>query len=321
MPQKQNPSFYRLHFSLAWVPLLMFLSWGDPALAQQVRANGLAVDVETQNPENLAALLADAGEARVVHLAGDPPEHPELFHQARLRLIQLLHREAGFDVLVLPVGIYEGVWADRRLLDDTVSLQDASLPFYRVWRQSPAFLEILDFVRQTGDQTPRLEVIGGLSRFHAAGKQLYGGHLAELFQGIVSDQTLSSIEELLAGRGRLTSKTAEFRRQALELVDGLLSAGGDVGTRLRERLGARELLLEHHVIVNMRTFIELEQIRAGDLEDDGTFATREKSRNLQWFLERYYPDRKLIYWEGRGASDDPLPTTVSVFRIDLSLGD
>ena len=291
-------------------------------MAQQVRANGIVVDTETdeQDPADLAPLLTQAREVRLVHLTGDPPDHAELFHRARLRLIQLLHQDAGFDVLVLPVGIYEGVWTDRRLLDDSVSLRDASLPLYRVWRQSPAFWEILGYLRKTGAETGRLEVIGGLSRFHAAGKVLYGEHLAELFRGILPEQTLLSIEELLAGRGRLSAQPAEFRTRALELVKGLLSAGGDIGPNLRERLDVRELLLEHHFLLNMRVFIELEQLRAGDWEDDGASATREKSRNLEWFLERYYAGRKLIYWEGRGASEDPLPTAEPVYRIELNLG-
>ena len=104
-------------------PLFMLHLGSGEAVAQQVRANGIVVDTETdeQDPADLAPLLAQAREVRLVHLTGDPPDQTELFHRARLRLIQLLHQDAGFDVLVLPVGIYEGVWTDRRLLDDSVA--------------------------------------------------------------------------------------------------------------------------------------------------------------------------------------------------------
>ena len=75
---------------------------------------------------------------------------------------------------------------------------------------------------------------------------------------------------------------------------------------------------EEHFLVNMKAFVELEMIRAGDIEDDGSFGQREKQRNLEWFLNEAYPERKIIYWEGRGANSEMPVSESDVFPIRIS---
>ncbi len=68
----------------------------------------------------------------------------------------------------------------------------------------------------------------------------------------------------------------------------------------------------------MKAFVELEKIRAGDFKDDGSVEQREKQRNLEWFLDEAYPERKIIYWEGRGPNSEMPVIEADVFPIHVS---
>ena len=269
--------------------------------AAGVAANGIAVG----SGGELGALVTLAAESRVVHLKGDSAEHEGLFHGARLDVIRALHETAGFDVLVLPVGIFEGAWLNARLREGA-SAEEASTPVYKVWRESEEFLEILRYAGESN-----LEITGGLCRYHASGKELYTPHLIEFLErtGLSEGGLADRIRELWGGRSRLSNATPDHRRRALALADDLVG-----------RVGGQGPLWEAHFLRNMKTFVELEMIRAGDATEPRDFGLEEKRQNLSWFLGEGYPDAKLIYWEGRGSSSE-LPTEATVFSVELTVID
>ena len=101
------------------------------------------------------------------------------------------------------------------------------------------------------------------------------------------------------------------------LAEALLKRFDESRAAFVEKYDERRVELERQFLVNMATFVELERVRAGEIEDDGSVALREKTQNLEWLLE-HYPDKKLIYWEGRGPAPQPdLPTDEKVVRVEL----
>jgi len=266
-----------------------------------VTANGIALDFG----ESLGPLAKLANEARVVHLKGDSPEHGELLHQARQEIIRTLQHQADFDVLVLPIGIFEGAWVNARLREGA-SAAEAATPVYRVWRESEEFLEILSYAREN-----QLEIAGGLCRYHASGKELYTHHLIDFFErsDLGTRGLADRIRALWGGRSRLTAATPSHRLSALALADELVAL-----------VEGSDHRWETHFLKNMKTFAQLEMIRAEDVSEDPDFGLEEKRQNLTWFLDEAYPDAKLIYWEGRGSSSE-LPTDVAVFPIELAVTD
>ena len=298
--------------------LVLLLTLSNAALGQTILANGHPIDAETDagDGSDIAPILAAAREARVVHLIGDDDEHEELLHRARGRLIRALQASAGYDVLVLPVGIFEGVVTDARLRQGE-SPSQAAAPLYRVWQQSEAFLELLQSL------AGRVEVIGGLCRFHATGKSLYAPHLLDFFSSAGADalgtELASEVERSWGGRSRLSRATPDERARARTLVDRVLERLAESERVLRERYGDRRVDLERHLLVNLRTFIELEQMRAGDVPQPDDFSAHEKRQNLEWFLSERFHKRKIVYWEGRGDSRQPLPTAAAVFEVVLEV--
>jgi erythromycin esterase-like protein len=303
------------------VALILSLCISPVAEAQVVYANGVQV-LTPGEQRQLSDLLSQAQQARVVHLTGDAGEHMDLFLQAQHQLIRQLHEKAGYAVLVLPVGIFEGVWTDRALENGAAPFE-AAHSLYRVWRESETFRSILAYIQETQLRAEGLEMIGGLSRFHAAGKEIYANHLIEFFDTAQDDlfnkERRLAIRRLWGGRGRLSRTSKAHRSEAHQLAEDLLKHFDTVQDRFVAYYGERRTALARHILVNMGTFVELEQIRGGDLEDDGSFGAYEKGQNLTWFLEHRYPDERLIYWEGRGDSIESLPTDEPVFMIELSM--
>ena len=117
-----------------------------------------------------------AAGARIVVLSGDDPDHQDDFHIARAAVIEALHQR-GFDLLVLPVGVFEGWWVDQALAERVELTGEQTWPLYRVWTRNQAFMDLLRVVQRTRTASSPIEVIGGLSRFHATGKALYSPHL------------------------------------------------------------------------------------------------------------------------------------------------
>ncbi len=297
---------------------LLFILGACPALVlgQAIQANGLNVDVTDTTFADLQPFLSEVQVARVVHLRTVESDDVGVPHEARQWVIQWLHEQAGYTVLVMPVGIFEGAWVQEQL---TLGMppEEAAAPLYRVWREDPAFWALLRFLQQRQG----LELIGGLSRFHATGKALYALHLTDVLGAAELERPedlLERIEEDLGGRSRLSRGTVEARQRARATTAEILAYVEAHREALLAVHGPRRFEREAHFLRNMEVFIELEQLRAGDLPEDPNFTTREKAYNLTWMLASYYPDQKLIYWEGRGADEVPLPTNEPIFTLTLS---
>lgn len=285
-----------------------------PPADHQIVANGRAVSAQGGDTSDVAPLLGELGDARMVRLVGDAPEAADELHGVMARLIAVLSVEAGFDVFVLPVGIFEGVVTEARFTEGGAPATAAEL-LYRPWRESDSFLAMLSLAVE------RTEVIGGLCRFHATAKALYTPHLLAFFDDpaadLLSADLRGDMERLWAGRDRLSRATPEARAEALALADRVIARLDEVRPALKAHYGARRVDLERHMLVNMRTFVELEEIRSEESPDMTEIAARETRQNLDWFLNQRFAGRRLIYMDGRGDSDEPLPTDVGVYTIRL----
>ena len=307
----------------AWRVCIGVLAVGmaAPCLAQSVLANGVRV----QAGAPLDAIIDAASRATVVHLTGDAEgdEAAGAFHDVRRDLIRSLHERAGYEVLVMPVGIFEGWWVDRQLDDPEPPESLSAWPVYRVWQQSEQFQQLVQELHRLRAAGEGIAVIGGLSRFHATGKQLYAPHLLAFFEDAgeanLSPAIRAEVERLWAGRGRLARATPEIRQEAGALAERVLGHFDAMRQSLQASSGQDRVAFERQFVANMRTFVELEQMRGGDIEPDPGFGRREKTDNLRWFLETGFPGRKLIVWEGRGDTAEELDIDVPIFAVDLSL--
>jgi erythromycin esterase-like protein len=287
----------------------------------RLEANG--IDIETENAlDRLKPLLQEAAKARILHLVSVTPMNEDRMHRGRLTLIRALHENAGYDVLVLPIGTFEGARLEAALANGTAP-DKAAATVYKVWRQSPDFQNILGYVNETREPSEPMEIIGGLCRYHMAAKRLYGPYVVALFDEVdpelIDAAMRGKIDSVWSINNRLSRATPEVRQEAAQLAEALLTRFDHSRDAFVETYGERRVDLERQFLVNMATFVELEKIRGGEGggEDDGSVARREKRQNLSWLLG-HYPGKKLIYWEARGPAPQPdLPTDEQVFRVEL----
>ena len=275
--------------------------------------------LESTDLTDWTAGLEHANATRVVQIWSQDMEDEDRVHRARLQLIRWLHEEADFDVLLLPVGSFEAAWTHQALQAD-LSTEEAAAPLYRVWRESEDFRSILAYLQEANGESTALQLAGGLCRFHATGKELYSPHLLKFLDEpmLLEETHRERIQELVAGRSRLSQATPEHREQALSLAQELLTYVDEVRDELVDHYDEARVAMERQHLVNLKNFVTLEQIRGGDRSDDGTFAAHEKSVNLNWWLREFRPKSRVIYWEGRGDNVESPPVDLPVFRIQIS---
>ncbi|NKB88341.1 MAG: hypothetical protein GKS06_08985 [Acidobacteria bacterium] len=298
------------------VTVVMALAFAGaaPLAAQTVLANGY----EVGTPGALDAVLDELGESQIAVVAGDGDANPEAILAAGREVILALNRE-GFDVFVLPIGFYEGLWLDRAL-NEPIPDSLATWPIYRVWQESPEFRQLLEAIHSVRRAGGRLAVAGVLSRYHAIGKSLYAPHLTEALDGAgapLPARLATAVNSTWGGRERLSRASPEVRVRALRLAMPVLGHLDEKRDAFVAAWGAERFEFERQCVVNMRTFVELEQLRAGDVPADDDFARLEQTQNFEWFLHTGFPGRRLIVWEGRGASESPVPA--GSHRIALEL--
>lgn len=294
---------------------------GSAGASVQASVDGLPLPIEPGVPlgEAIDLHLRRAATHRIIRIVDDPEADFEAMHRARLRLIRSLRERGDFAALVLPVGLYEGAVVDRRLREG-VPAAEAAPTLYRVWRESPAFLDLLGQLQLDEN----FEVLGGLSRFHATAKGLYALHLEELLAEVVGQDSGSGagaslvdrVREALGGTDRLAAASGDDRERAREVVGEALAAVS--APSLHARFGAGRMELEQQFLRNWLTFLDLEEARARG-EDLSPVIEAEKRQNLRWLLQKRHPRRKLIWWTGRGDEETPLPTREPLARLELSV--
>ena len=181
-----------------------------------------------------------------------------------------------------------------------------------MWREDPAFLGLL----QALGGEPRLELVGGLCRFHAVGKSLYPAHLREFVGKSFETSLLDRFDSSFGGTDRLSKATPDAREVALGVAEELLNRFEAVRSALEAQYGPRVVAIEGQILRNLRTFVELEQLRAGDLPEDPGFEERELRDNLNWFLEDYFVGESVVFWRGRGQGEIPVAER-DLFTIEL----
>ncbi len=267
---------------------------GPSASAVRIQVTPSSFD----GPSGLQELTKHVGTAGIVFLLASDRGDANI--AARSRMIHLLHRELAFEVLVLPVGIFEGAMLGRRLAGD-VPISTAAETLYRVWRESEPFQTLLKFCRSTHSMPRPLRTAGYKCRFHATAKALYPEHLIAFFDhvdaGLLSPETKTLIQTVLGTRERLSRADAAKRAAAKSLSDKLIDKLDDESVRLSAAYSDRQVAFERKVLENMRRFVELEDHRAhGSVPK--SFIETEAADNLVWFAEVYFVGKKLIIWRG-----------------------
>jgi erythromycin esterase len=260
-------------------------------LAQEV-VRLRSIDPADQDYSDLAGLRAALGNARIVQL-GEQTHGDGAAFSAKVRLVEFLHRELGFQVLAFESGLYDchRAWQSIRAGDDpAVAARDAIFP---IWSASRQVRPLWEYLGRAARSRRPLELAGFDSQF--TGRFSVQELLPELERFLEAPGLLSPLR-VLVEPGR---KAAPAERQALR--HALDDAERRLGTLTRRR-SPPEVAFWRQLLRSTRAQAELQFAfddaggLAGFVAQSNNGRDAQMADNLIWLAEQRYPGRKIIVW-------------------------
>jgi|GEM_PF-4525009 len=208
-------------------------------------------------------------------------------YEALGRIIHYLHEALGFEVLIWPIGVYEGIQMQQELKRHRVDAAAAYL--YRVWRESTAMRMLLQYLGEEA-QREKFENLGLGCEFHLAAKEQWASEIQGwLDNNRVEGEVGRSLEIFLAiwnKENRLKLLGKEDLNLLEQLSDQLLT---EVDWKPREQ----------QLLNNMKWFVQLERIRAFSspesvVEGVHRFRIEKQTKNWESLKKEGLQDKKII---------------------------
>ena len=333
----------RFSFSLAVLNLAVFASAAvsqvDPRV-EWLRQHAVAVrtiDPSDQNFADLAALKNRLGGTRIV-LLGEASHGDGATFLAKTRLLEFLHREMGFDVLVFESGFYDCFKAHADP-DTTVraNLRRCAWPLWSTRQELDPLVDYLEQSRARGSPLTVLgldpDFVGEPTREHFAGELRAALGAARITPDSQTAEFLRVADSLYAylnprlprpspaGVGTFAS-TAESLAEAMDTVSALPPAEREYWSRVLQNVAS-------HARFRLRPAGQPPTREAIEGRD------RQMAANLSWLVGRRFPGRRVVVWSAtlhaaRNLSEltplreEPTPWGISLqemYRTKRVMGD
>ena len=266
--------------------------------------------IEDDSFADLRLLIDIIGNARVVGLGEQTHGDGAAFH-AKTRLIQFLHQEMGFDVLVWESGMYDCRQVELALRRGE-SLHDVwNKGIFGIWAMSEQVQPLFDYVDATRATNRPLEIAGCDSQMTGQGTAgVLRDHLRDVFE---------RAGEPIALRGVLAVMEPYFDPEQLRAgghaaldLESFTIATEKLIAALEDKTGPFTHVVAHHertllirALKNYTAWVEMMYFMLRSQSDDAQpgdqmrFADAREvnmAETLIWLAQEFYPDQKLIVW-------------------------
>ncbi|MEX2217159.1 MAG: erythromycin esterase family protein [Phycisphaerales bacterium] len=263
-----------------------------------------SIDPRERDFADLRPLKTFIGEARIVQL-GEQSHGDGACFLAKCRLVEFLHQEMGFDVLVWESGLFDCRLADKGLRDPAIPIDDAwRNGIFGIWCLSAQVQPVLQYIRAAAATERPLEVAGYDCQFSSGKVERWvdamAKHMAPLGESHPSARVL---EALRRDAQRLQDDKAPIEtlrglKQGLENLAGLADGSR---AKLIESHGEPEAIFMRRTIDDARTTLAMTLATAthkGGAYAGGHLNARDQrmGENLIWLANERYKGRKLIVW-------------------------
>lgn len=256
----------------------------------QARTTALhGTDMQADDAD-LAAFGRSVGDARIVML-GSQTHGEGNAYALKSRLVRYLHRELGFDVLLMGSGMYDGSKVGQRIAAGEPAAQAVDGALFYIYAQAEQTQALFDYVDATRD-TERPLALGAFD-VPQAGCHAKDALLSEL-AAYLAERGWPELLVHAAWRDFLHVADATIRMQPLDAaLQPALPAFEAIYTELLARLSleADATLRDGFWLQQLRSLHTAQQELAGQCSRDGQMA-----ENLLWLAEHAYPGRRIVIW-------------------------
>jgi erythromycin esterase len=262
-------------------------------------ATGAAAD-DADRFADLRPLAAVIGDARVVIL-GEQAHAEGLTFLAKVRLIEYLHIEMGFDVLCFESGVYDcdRAWrAIRAGTNATSAMRDAIFP---IWTEAAEFLPLMEFVEARARSERPLELCGYDCQLSGrfASTSLAGDIASLDAQATPPALDASAHERIVFAITRLTTDGTIDEDAAESARSAIRSLASALDTPAYASVAALDRSFWKRVVASLEAQIDF--VRAG-ADPKRSLAEQFNPRDicggetLAWLANERFRGRKIIVW-------------------------
>lgn len=274
-----------------------------PDWASWIQANHFPIrstSATDTNFDDLQFLKDVIGDRRLVQL-GESGHGVAEFDSVKVRLIQFLHQQMGFDVIAFESSLYECFRADEQvgaLVADSL-MKHCILD---VWHADET-LPLFDYIKAARGTSRPLILAGIDTQFTTAYRTARPGELRELLglvDPVVAEEAYALDTELLRLvaldpdtrraeiAGKVASMTAAYERIA-DLIDREQE-------RLERALPSRPLFPRVMGRAMRMAPSLVRSLASGGYWEYVTIRDEGMADNVTWLRERLYPGRKILVW-------------------------
>lgn len=282
----------RLPHHLAFaIGAALSLSMAAPAIAQDKssldRLVPHALDVTTQS--GFDAIAAAIGNRRIVML-GEASHGDASSFETKAALIDYLHREHGFDVLVFESGLFDLGEADRKAQAGTTASAALGEAIFPVWAKADQFAALNQVIdRAQAEGTPF--TLAGFDFQPSSGNIQLLGQALHVLSDRIDGPAVGAVAQKLDGlvNGKMAALMALDTR---DLDTKIEATRGDLA-----KLAPAEQSYWTHVLTGFGKFVRFAQILAkGPQPGELNIRDEVMADNFAMLANELYPNRKIIVW-------------------------
>jgi erythromycin esterase len=292
-PAGQPPPTGRVRPALPAVPA----EWAAWVQANQfpIRSTSAA----DTNFDDLQFLKGVLGERRLVQL-GESGHGVAEFDSVKVRLIQFLHQQMGFDVIAFESGLWECHRADE-LAGDLSAESLMRQCIFGVWHTEET-LPLFEYIKSTRVAGRPLTLAGFDTQFSSSSMNARPAELRALLEAVdpaLAESAYALDSELVRlvllgrddARAQISGKVAEMTAGYEEIADVI-----DRQQARLERAFPSRPLLPRVMGQAMRMAPSLVRSLAGSTTQYGAIRDAGMADNVTFLLEQLYPGRKILVW-------------------------